>query len=219
MQITMRSSQLNVTRRFLVASRTRQNLRQVSTTSATSFPTTEKKSGKSTAELNADRLREYLEKYGSQRDTVIAPDAFLTESSEPKAPLKKYIPVVTGEVPDMETIGRFLEDSHGAFDVETLDVREKAQFADWLVVCCGRTDRHVRVIADGIKDDMRRCGVLVDGDVVGIVGNESSDWKAVDVGNVVVHVMTEEARSLYDLEGLWKPDKVDEDETRGNVRT
>lgn len=215
----MRSTRLNVARRFLVAYRSRQNLRQVCSTSATTSSTTGKKSGKSIAELNADRMREYLEKYGSQRDTMVAPDAFMAESPEPKEPLKKYIPVVTGEVPDIKTIGRLLEDSHGAFDVETLDVREKAPFADWLVVCCGRTDRHVRVIADGIKDDMRRCDVLVDGDVVGIVGNESSDWKAVDVGNVVVHVMTEEARRMYDLEGLWKPDKLQEDETQDTVRS
>lgn len=195
--------------RVLTVERTEPSVRQLCTVSKADSLTRTKDKGSNVAELNAERMRNYLEKYGSQRDTVIAPDAFMKESNQPRAPLKKYIPVVTGEVPAIGTIGQLLEDSHGAFDVDILDVREKAPFADWLLVCTGRTERHVRVIADGIKDDMRQCGVLVDGDVIGIVGSQSSDWKAVDVGNVVVHVMTEEARSTYDLEGLWKPDKME----------
>lgn len=55
---------------------------------------------------------------------------------------------------------------------------------------------------------MRRSSVLVDGDIVGVCGTDAADWKAVDIGPVVVHVMTEEARKLYDLEGLWVPEQM-----------
>lgn len=170
---------------------------------------TKTEDGAGVAEQNRERMRSYLEKYGSLRDTQLTPDGIMMDSTSVKSPLRKQIPVVTGNLPPIEDIGRMLEDSHGAFNVDILDVRDKAPFADWLIVCTGRTERHVRVIADGIKEDMRQCGILVGGDVVGIVGNESNDWKAIDVGNVVVHVMTEEARHTYDLEGLWKPDKID----------
>lgn len=165
-------------------------------------------------------MREYLDKYGSHREAIIAPHAHTNDQGpvveKPATRLKKHIPPVTGKIPPIETIGKTLEDLHGAFDVEILDVREKAPFADWLIVCSGRTERHVRVIADGIKDDMRQCGILVDGDVVGIAGGASSDWKAVDVGNVVVHVMTEDTRQWYDLEGLWKPDRLNRDSETDN---
>ena len=36
-----------------------------------------------------------------------------------------------------------------------------------------------------------------------VEGEDGGDWLAVDCGNVVVHVFTEEARDHYDLEGLW----------------
>ena len=34
-------------------------------------------------------------------------------------------------------------------------------------------------------------------------GQEASDWIVVDLGDVIVHVMQEESRQLYELEKLW----------------
>lgn len=34
-------------------------------------------------------------------------------------------------------------------------------------------------------------------------GREASDWIVVDLGEVIVHVMQEESRRLYELEKLW----------------
>jgi ribosome-associated protein len=38
---------------------------------------------------------------------------------------------------------------------------------------------------------------------LGIEGRESYDWVLVDLADVIVHVMNEEARSFYELERLW----------------
>ena len=38
---------------------------------------------------------------------------------------------------------------------------------------------------------------------LGREGDKDSDWTLVDLGSVVVHVMTPQAREFYDLEGLW----------------
>lgn len=165
---------------------------------------------KSLAEQNEERARMYLQRYSSQGDAV------LKRAAIQPAPLrKKSIPVVTGDVPDVNVIAKQLEDEHGAHEVSTMDVRAKAPFVDWMVVCCGRTERHVLAIADGIKDDMRRAGVRVGGDIVGICGRDDPEWMAVDIGPVVVHVMTDQAREHYDLEGLWMPERViDADDER-----
>jgi len=46
----------------------------------------------------------------------------------------------------------------------------------------------------------------------GDLGNVASDWVCVDLGSIIVNIMTPEARAYYDLEGLWK------DQGGGNVR-
>ncbi|WP_075685618.1 ribosome silencing factor, partial [Serratia marcescens] len=40
-------------------------------------------------------------------------------------------------------------------------------------------------------------------ELFGMKGQEASDWIVVDLGEVIVHVMQEESRRLYELEKLW----------------
>lgn len=41
---------------------------------------------------------------------------------------------------------------------------------------------------------------------VKVEGQEGDDWLLVDAGDIVVHLMSAEARKFYDLESLWDPD-------------
>ncbi|HVY47819.1 MAG TPA: ribosome silencing factor, partial [Minicystis sp.] len=70
---------------------------------------------------------------------------------------------------------------------------------DFLVIMTGRSDRHVHAIATGIEEEMRRKGVAP----LSMEGLGAATWVLIDFGDVVVHVFQEEARSLYDIEGLW----------------
>lgn len=38
---------------------------------------------------------------------------------------------------------------------------------------------------------------------LGREGDKDSDWTLVDLGRIIVHIMTPQAREFYDLEGLW----------------
>jgi ribosome-associated protein len=86
-----------------------------------------------------------------------------------------------------------------ALGIEILDVTGKVDYADFLLVMTGRSDRHVHAIATGIEEEMRRRKVLP----LSMEGLTSATWVLIDFGDVVVHVFQEEARALYDIEGLW----------------
>ena len=51
---------------------------------------------------------------------------------------------------------------------------------------------------DNVKDDLKAKG----NPPISIEG-PSERWVLMDFGDIVVHIMSQEAREFYDLEGLW----------------
>ena len=91
-----------------------------------------------------------------------------------------------------------IEDIKGR-DIITIDITGKANFADYMVICSGNSNRHVKSIAQSVGAECRAVGVSP----LGIEGNDVGEWALVDVGDVIVHVMTDEIRDRYQLEQLW----------------
>ncbi len=86
-----------------------------------------------------------------------------------------------------------------ALALEILDVAGKVDYADFLVIMTGRSDRHAQALTQGIEDALRKKGVRP----TAIEGLQQGLWVLIDYGDVVVHVFQDEARQLYDIDGLW----------------
>jgi len=86
-----------------------------------------------------------------------------------------------------------------AVGLEILDVAGRVDYADFLVIMTGRSDRHAQALAQGIEEALRRKGVRP----IAVEGMSHGSWVLMDFGDVVVHVFQDEARELYDIEGLW----------------
>jgi ribosome-associated protein len=86
-----------------------------------------------------------------------------------------------------------------AVGVEVLDVAGKVDYADFLVIMTGRSDRHAQALAQGIEEALRKKGVRP----VAVEGLPHATWVLMDFGDVVVHVFQHDARQLYDIDGLW----------------
>nr|WP_255705579.1 ribosome silencing factor [Xenorhabdus sp. PB61.4] len=91
-----------------------------------------------------------------------------------------------------------LEDSK-AQDIVSIDVRGKSSITDCMVICTGTSSRHLMSVADNLVDDCREAGIMP----MGVEGQGISDWIVVDLGEVMVHVMQEDSRRMYELEKLW----------------
>lgn len=84
-------------------------------------------------------------------------------------------------------------------DIVTIDVRGKSSITDYMIICTGTSTRHVSSIAAHLLDEAKKNGYLV----LGAEGQNDADWVVVDMDFVMVHVMQEESRQLYELEKLW----------------
>ncbi|HEX8977883.1 MAG TPA: ribosome silencing factor [Solirubrobacteraceae bacterium] len=87
-----------------------------------------------------------------------------------------------------------------AIDVVQLDLRGMVGYADYFVICSGRTDRQTRAIHDGIHQGMKDEYGLLPRRVEGM---PEARWILLDYLDVVVHVFTPEMREYYRLEQLW----------------
>ncbi|MFQ6372196.1 ribosome silencing factor [Shewanella sp. YIC-542] len=86
-----------------------------------------------------------------------------------------------------------------AKDVVVLDVQQKSNVTDYMVVCTGTSQTHISAIAQHVIGEAKQAGLLP----LGVEGRDSSDWVLVDLGNVILHVMLAQAREHYQLEKLW----------------
>jgi ribosome-associated protein len=86
-----------------------------------------------------------------------------------------------------------------ANEIEILDVTGKVDYADYLVLMTGQSDRHVAAIADGVEEALSREGWRA----ISVEGLPRGQWVLLDFVDVVVHVFQEDSRALYDLDGLW----------------
>src|SRR5690242_19155509 len=86
-----------------------------------------------------------------------------------------------------------------ARQIEIIDVTGKVDYADYLVLMTGQSDRHVSAIAQAVDQSLGDAGMRA----ISIEGLTKGHWVLIDFVDVVVHVFLEQTRSLYDLDGLW----------------
>jgi ribosome-associated protein len=100
---------------------------------------------------------------------------------------------------ELNTLQRILEDIQ-AIDIRIIDVRQHTTITDYMIVCSGRSSRHVRSIAEYAMEHMKAAGIPP----ISYTGLENGEWALVDFGNFIVHVFQPNMREMYNLEGLWQ---------------
>ena len=78
-------------------------------------------------------------------------------------------------------------------------MRELATYTDYILILTATSDRHARALADHIQRSMRERKIRP----LGMEGQDTGQWILLDFGDVIVHVLQEQARDYYDLDGLW----------------
>lgn len=91
-------------------------------------------------------------------------------------------------------------DAKQARDTKVIDLRPVTSFADFFVICTGSNSRQVHAISDEVGLQLKKQGETPSS----IEGHRNAEWVLMDYGDYVVHIFSEQARSYYDLERLWR---------------
>ena len=89
-------------------------------------------------------------------------------------------------------------------NVAVLDVSGISPVTDFLVLATGTSPRQMKTVCD----DLEEMAEAQNSKAFSRVGDDSASWTCIDFIDVVVHVFSQEARSYYDLDGLWGDAKI-----------
>ncbi len=97
-------------------------------------------------------------------------------------------------------LGNLLAEHRGQ-NVKVLDLSGRNSWTDYFVIATATSSTHSRGLQRHVHDALKENGLEIrptkrripDGD----------EWILIDLGPIIVHLMTPAARSFYDLEKLW----------------
>jgi len=86
-------------------------------------------------------------------------------------------------------------DKNKAEAIEVFDLREKDYFVDYAIIASSLGPKHTAALLDYLKKDLKPQEHFNNID-------ESPEWIVVDLGDILIHIMTPEYRVKYDMESF-----------------
>ena len=84
-------------------------------------------------------------------------------------------------------------DKNKAEAIEVFDLRDKNYFVDYAIIASSLGSRHTTALLDHMKNELKPEEHFNNVD-------ESPDWIVIDLGDILIHIMTPEYRVKYDME-------------------
>jgi ribosome-associated protein len=100
----------------------------------------------------------------------------------------------------MDRIAKIKEllDEKKALDIIDYDLRNTDYFVDHVVVATTMADKHAKALLDHLKKTLKPLGE----EFLGV--DESDDWTVIDLGDILIHLMSEEYRAKYQMDEFLK---------------
>ncbi len=86
-------------------------------------------------------------------------------------------------------------DKNKAESIEVFDLREKNYFVDYAIIASSLGSKHTVALLDHLKKELKPAETFNYVD-------ESGDWVVIDLGDILIHIMTPEYRGKYDMENF-----------------
>ncbi|KAI8873033.1 hypothetical protein GQ42DRAFT_160814 [Ramicandelaber brevisporus] len=141
-------------------------------------------------------------------------------STEWKPAPQMYIPKLSAEelLERANLLEALQQELHvaGATDIKVIDVQNTAQWTNHMIIAEMQGVRHVQTAAEDMRQFMKKRAKHLAGRAndVYIDGDSGQEWIAMDLGSVVLHLVTPAERQRLDLDNLWadsNEEVIDED--------
>ena len=86
-------------------------------------------------------------------------------------------------------------DKNKAEAIEVFDLKEKNYFVDYAIIASSLGIKHTTALLNYLKTDLKPAEMFNNVD-------ESGDWVVIDLGDILIHIMTPEYRIKYDMENF-----------------
>ena len=102
-------------------------------------------------------------------------------------------------------IAKLMEDGKGK-DVTLLDISGLNSWTDYFVIVTVNSSAHWQGLYKQVKEYIKENDLEIH--LTNKKTPDGDDWNLIDLGAIVIHLMSEQARQFYDLEKLWHNGKV-----------
>lgn len=102
-------------------------------------------------------------------------------------------------------IAKIIEDGKGKNTV-VINVSALNSWTDYFIISTISSSVQTQGIQKQIKDYIKENDLTLH--LTNKKTNDGDDWNLIDIGDIVVHLMSENARTFYELEKLWQSGEV-----------
>ena len=89
-----------------------------------------------------------------------------------------------------------------ALNPVSINVKKISNFTDYMMIATGNSNRHIQALSEKVLSNLKENKI----NLLGIEGRGEEGWILIDVGDVVLNLMSDRKRNFYDLESLWDSD-------------
>ena len=102
-------------------------------------------------------------------------------------------------------IAKLMIDGKGK-DVTLLDISGLNSWTDYFVIVTVNSSAHWQGLYKQVKEYIKENDLEIH--LTNKKTPDGDDWNLIDLGAIVIHLMSEQARQFYDLEKLWHNGKI-----------
>jgi ribosome-associated protein len=97
----------------------------------------------------------------------------------------------------LATIVNFLSEKK-AEDIETIDLKGKGYIVDSVIIATALNNKHSIALLNYLRETLKPLGEEF------VRVEEDGEWSIIDMGDMLIHIMTQEHRDRYNIEEFLK---------------